>query len=44
MEKACGAHAALGVKYTIQHFIPVNEQITIQDIKMYYDYFNVVGF
>jgi len=43
-KKACGAHAALGVKYMVQPFMPVNDQTTLEEIKMYCDYFNSVGF
>lgn len=43
-KKACGTHAELGVKYMVQPFMPVNDQTTLDDIKMYCDYFNSVGY
>lgn len=43
-KKASGAHAELGVKYLVQAFMPVNEQTTIDEIKLYCDYYNNVGY
>ena len=43
-KKACGAHAEIGVKYLVQAFMPVNEQTTLDEIKMYCDYYNNVGY
>lgn len=41
--KATEAHNELGVKYMIQPWMPVNENTTLDDIKMYCDYFSSVG-
>ncbi len=43
-KKACDAHAKLGVKYMVQPYMPVNEKTTLDDIKIYCDYFNTIGF
>lgn len=43
-DKAIEAHHELGVKYMVQPWMPVNEQTTLDDIKMYCDYFNTVGY
>jgi len=43
-KKACGAHAELGVKYIVQAFMNVNQQTTMDEIKMYCDYYNNVGY
>lgn len=43
-DKAIEAHNELGVKYIVQPWIPVNDQTTLDDIKMYCDYFNTVGY
>ncbi len=43
-KKASGAHAVLGVKYLVQAFMPVNEQTTMDEIKLYCDYYNNVGY
>jgi len=34
----------LGVRYIVQPWMPVNEQTTLDDLKMYCDYFNSVGY
>lgn len=43
-DKAIEAHNELGVKYMVQPWMPVNEQTTLDDLKMYCDYFNTVGY
>ena len=43
-DKAIEAHNELGVRYMIQPWMPVNEQTTLDDLKMYCDYFNTVGY
>lgn len=43
-DEAVDAHNELGVKYMIQPFMPVNDKTTLDDIKMYCDYFNTVGY
>jgi len=43
-DKAIEAHNELGVKYMVQPWMPVNDQTTLDDIKMYCDYFNTVGY
>lgn len=43
-DKAIEAHNALGVKYMVQPWMPVNAQTTLDDIKIYCDYFNTVGY
>lgn len=43
-DKAIEAHNALGVKYMVQPWMPVNDETTLDDIKMYCDYFNTVGY
>ncbi len=43
-DKAIEAHSALGVKYMVQPWMPVNDETTIDDLKMYCDYFNSVGY
>ncbi|OAV75377.1 Hydroxypyruvate isomerase [Bacteroidales bacterium Barb7] len=42
-DKAIAAHNELGVKYIIQPWMPVNDQTTLDDLKLYCDYFNSVG-
>lgn len=42
-DKAIEAHRELGVTYMVQPWMPVNEQTTLDDLKMYCDYFNAVG-
>ena len=41
-DKAIAAHNELGVKYMVQPWMPVNDQTTLDDLKMYCDYFNTV--
>ena len=41
--KAIEAHAEAGCKYMVQPFMSVNDQTTLDDIKMYCDYFYTVG-
>lgn len=43
-DKAIEAHNELGVKYIVQPWLPVNDQTTLDEIKMYCDYFNTVGY
>lgn len=43
-DKAIEAHAKIGVKYMIQPSMPVNTQTTLDNLKLYCDYFNTVGF
>lgn len=43
-DKAIEAHHRLGVKYMVQPWMPVDEQTTLDDVKMYCDYFNTVGY
>lgn len=43
-DQAIEAHNELGVKYMIQPWMPVNDQTTLDDLKMYCDYFNTVGY
>lgn len=43
-DKAIEAHNELGVKYMVQPWMPVNDKTTIDDLKMYCDYFNTVGY
>lgn len=43
-DKAIEAHNELGVKYMIQPWMPVNDSTTQDDLKMYCDYFNTVGY
>lgn len=43
-DKAIEAHNELGVKYMVQPWMPVNDQTTLDDLKMYCDYFNTVGY
>lgn len=43
-DQAIEAHNELGVKYMVQPWMPVNDQTTLDDIKMYCDYFNTVGY
>lgn len=43
-DKAIAAHNELGVKYMVQPWMPVNDQTTLDDLKMYCDYFNTVGY
>jgi len=41
--KAIETHAEAGCKYMVQPFMPVNDQTTLDDIKMYCDYFYTIG-
>lgn len=43
-DQAIDAHNELGVKYMVQPWMPVNDQTTLDDVKMYCDYFNTVGY
>ena len=43
-DKCIEAHNELGVKYIVQPWLPVNDQTTLDDIKMYCDYFSTVGY
>ncbi|MDR0843599.1 MAG: sugar phosphate isomerase/epimerase [Tannerella sp.] len=43
-DQAIEAHNQLGVKYMIQPWMPVNDQTTLDDLKMYCDYFTSVGY
>jgi len=43
-DKCIETHNQLGVKYIIQPWLPVNDQTTLDDIKMYCDYFSTVGY
>ena len=43
-DKCIEAHNELGVKYIVQPWLPVNDQTTLDEIKMYCDYFNTVGY
>ncbi|MCD7937695.1 MAG: sugar phosphate isomerase/epimerase [Tannerellaceae bacterium] len=42
-DQAIDAHDKLGVKYLVQPWMPVNNETTLDDLKMYCDYFNAVG-
>lgn len=41
-DQAIDAHNELGVKYMVQPWMPVTDQTTLDDLKMYCDYFNTV--
>ena len=43
-DQAIAAHNELGVKYMVQPWMPVNDETTLDDLKMYCDYFNTVGY
>lgn len=43
-DQAIEAHNELGVKYMVQPWMPVNDETTLDDLKMYCDYFNTVGY
>ncbi|MDH6533784.1 sugar phosphate isomerase/epimerase [Parabacteroides sp. 52] len=43
-DKAIEAHNQLGVKYMVQPWMPVNNETTLDDLKMYCDYFTSVGY
>lgn len=42
-DKAIDAHQKLGVRYLVQPWMPVTEQTTLDDLKVYCDYFSAVG-
>ncbi|MDR2533737.1 MAG: sugar phosphate isomerase/epimerase [Tannerellaceae bacterium] len=42
-DKAIEAHNVLGVKYLIQPWLDVSENTPLDDLKMYCDYFSMVG-
>ncbi|MDR1747380.1 MAG: sugar phosphate isomerase/epimerase [Tannerella sp.] len=43
-DQAIAAHNELGVKYIVQPWMPVNNETTLDDLKLYCDYFNTVGY
>lgn len=43
-DQAIAAHNELGGKYMVQPWMPVNDETTLDDLKMYCDYFNTVGY
>lgn len=43
-DQAIEAHNELGVKYMIQPWMSVSDATTLDDLKMYCDYFNTVGY
>ncbi len=43
-DQAIAAHNELGVKYMVQPWMPVNADTTLDDVKMYCDYFTSVGY
>jgi sugar phosphate isomerase/epimerase len=43
-DQAIDAHNQLGVKYIIQPWMPVNDATTLDDLKIYCDYFTTVGY
>ncbi len=43
-DQAIAAHNELGVKYMVQPWMPVNAETTVDDLKMYCDYFTSVGY
>ena len=43
-DQAIDAHNELGVKYMVQPWMPVNDKTTLDDLKMYCDYFNTGGY
>lgn len=43
-DKAIAAHNEIGVKYIVQPWMPVNDQTTLDDLKVYCDYFSSVGY
>jgi len=43
-DRAIESHNELGVKYMVQPSITVNDKTTLDDIKMFCDYFNSVGY
>lgn len=43
-DQAIATHNELGVKYMVQPWMPVDDDTTLDDLKMYCDYFNTVGY
>ncbi|MDL2208374.1 sugar phosphate isomerase/epimerase [Parabacteroides sp. OttesenSCG-928-O15] len=43
-DKAIETYDQIGVKYMVQPSMPVNRETTLDDIKMYCDYFSAVGY
>lgn len=43
-DQAIEAHNELGVKYLIQPWMSVTKDTTLDDLKMYCDYYNIVGY
>ncbi len=43
-DRAIEAHNQIGVKYMVQPWMPINDNTTIDDMKMYADYFTSVGY
>jgi sugar phosphate isomerase/epimerase len=43
-DQAIEAHNELGVKYMIQPWMPVTDESTLDDVKLYCDYFTSVGY
>ncbi|GHT31016.1 sugar phosphate isomerase [Bacteroidia bacterium] len=43
-DKAIAAHNEVGVKYLVQPWMATNEQTTLDDIKLYCNYFTSVGY
>ncbi|MDR1675935.1 MAG: sugar phosphate isomerase/epimerase [Tannerella sp.] len=43
-DQAIDAHNQLGVKYLIQPWMPVDDATTLDDLKIYCDYFTTVGY
>lgn len=43
-DKAIETYDQIGVKYMVQPSMPVNNETTLDDIKMYCDYFSAVGY
>lgn len=43
-DQAIEAHNELGVKYMIQPWMPVGDSTTLDDLKVYCDYFNTIGY
>jgi sugar phosphate isomerase/epimerase len=43
-DKAIDTHNEIGVKYIVQPWMPVTEESTLDDLKLYCDYFTSVGY
>jgi len=43
-KKAIDTHAELGVNYLVQPFMPVNDQTTLEELKVQCDYYNSLGY